>query len=88
MDWLGWLTSHWWAGLSGPLVMGLPRAYRRLARMADNEWHLSQCNAREEALAREVMALRAAVERAGRSPPGGKSSSASDTNPMTPTEIH
>jgi hypothetical protein len=87
MDWLGWLTNHWWAGLSGPLVM-LPRAYRRLARMADNEWHLSQCTAREAALTQEVMGLRAAAERAVQNQASGSGFSASTTSPTTPREMH
>lgn len=82
------VMSHWWAGVIGPALLALPRCYRRLAVIANNEWHLSQCNAREAALTKEVTTLRTAVERAAQNQAFGSASSASDTNRTTLPETH
>lgn len=76
------ITEHWQAVTGGASALSLvpiaPRLYRRLARLSDCQWHLSQCGDRESALTREVTYLRVAIResldaRYGNGSPGDRS---------------
>jgi hypothetical protein len=79
------ISAYWQILVAAGWVLAaikfVPRLYRWMVNVANADWALQKCRAREAIMEREIANLLADLNRAG----GGENYFVSRTNPTTPT---